>query len=77
MAGCPLPWMQVKRMVIPDALRVLRLQHGHKFCKLGDLSAAVRGGHRGAGARRELGTWQGVEVEEGWNRAKKGCPGTG
>lgn len=36
-------------MVIPDALRVLRLQHGHKYCKLGDLSSAVRCRSRGVG----------------------------
>lgn len=43
-AACP----QVKRMVIPDALKVLRLQHGHKNCRLGDVAASVRRG-RGAG----------------------------
>ncbi len=32
---------KVKRLVVPDALKVLRLQHGHKFCKLGDLSNSV------------------------------------
>ena len=26
---------------MPDALRVLRLQHGHRCCKLGDLSTSV------------------------------------
>ena len=40
--GVPPPYDKVKRMVVPDALKVLRLQHGHKFCKLGDLSTAVR-----------------------------------
>lgn len=38
--------MQVKRLVVPEALRVLRLQHGHKYCKLGDLSAAVGWRHQ-------------------------------
>jgi large subunit ribosomal protein L13Ae len=40
--GIPPPYDTKKRMVVPDALKVLRLQHGHKFCKLGDLSSAVR-----------------------------------
>lgn len=39
--GIPPPYDKVKRMVVPDALKVLRLQHGHKFCKLGDLSNSV------------------------------------
>lgn len=39
--GVPPPYDKKKRLVVPDALKVLRLQHGHKFCKLGDLSASV------------------------------------
>ena len=39
--GVPPPYDKVKRLVVPDALKVLRLQHGHKFCKLGDLSNSV------------------------------------
>jgi large subunit ribosomal protein L13Ae len=39
--GIPTPYDKTKRMVIPAALKVLRLQHGHRFCKLGDLSASV------------------------------------
>ena len=39
--GIPEPYDKKKRMVVPDALKVLRLQHGHRFCLLGDLSAAV------------------------------------
>lgn len=41
--GVPPPYDKVKRLVVPDALQVLRLQHGHRFCKLGDLSALVSG----------------------------------
>ena len=40
--GIPPPYDKRKRMVIPDALKVLRLQHGHRYCKLGDLSHSVR-----------------------------------
>ena len=39
--GVPPPFDRKKRLVVPDALKVLRLQHGHKYCKLGDLSASV------------------------------------
>ena len=43
--GIPPPYDKTKRMVVPDALKVLRLQHGHKYCKLGDLSKSVSLGH--------------------------------
>jgi len=39
--GCPAPFDKVKKLVVPDALKVLRLQHGHKYCELGELSTAV------------------------------------
>ena len=39
--GVPAPYDRVKRLVVPDALKALRLQEGHRFCKLGDLSTAV------------------------------------
>jgi len=32
---------RTKRMVIPDALKVMRLQPGHKYCLLGELSKEV------------------------------------
>eukprot|EP00877_Chromochloris_zofingiensis_P001191 jgi/Chrzof1/11072/Cz05g22130.t1 len=46
--GVPPPYDKVKRLVVPDALQVLRLQHGHRFCKLGDLSALVGWKHKEA-----------------------------
>ncbi|CDP20593.1 unnamed protein product [Coffea canephora] len=39
--GVPPPYDKTKRMVIPDALKVLRLQAGHKYCLLGGLSSEV------------------------------------
>jgi len=39
--GCPHPYDRVKKVVIPGALRVLRLRPGRKFCRLGDLSKEV------------------------------------
>ena len=37
--GMPFPYDQQKRMVMPDALRTLRLKAARKFCSLGDLAA--------------------------------------
>lgn len=39
--GVPPPYDKVKRLVVPDALQVLRLQHGHRFCKMGQLAQSV------------------------------------
>ncbi|CAJ2675837.1 unnamed protein product [Trifolium pratense] len=39
--GIPPPYDKIKRMVVPDALKVLRLQKGHKYCLLGQLSSEV------------------------------------
>jgi large subunit ribosomal protein L13Ae len=37
--GVPHPYDKVKKMVVPEALRNLRLRPGRKFCRLGDLAA--------------------------------------
>ena len=39
--GIPPPYDTVKRAVVPDALKVLRLQPQHAACKLGELSSRV------------------------------------
>ena len=39
--GVPPPYDRKNRMVIPDALKVLRLQPGHKYCLVGRLSKEV------------------------------------
>nr|P93099.1 RecName: Full=Large ribosomal subunit protein uL13; AltName: Full=60S ribosomal protein L13a [Cyanophora paradoxa]CAA71090.1 ribosomal protein L13a [Cyanophora paradoxa] len=39
--GVPPPYDKMKRMVIPQALRVLRLKPGRKFCVLGRLATEV------------------------------------
>ncbi|KAL5073228.1 hypothetical protein RYX36_012212, partial [Vicia faba] len=39
--GIPPLYDKIKRMVVPDALKVLRLQKGHKYCHLGKLSTEV------------------------------------
>lgn len=45
--GIPAPYDRMKRFVVPDALKVLRLQPGHKYCLLGKLSEEV-GWHHSA-----------------------------
>merc|ERR1712099_69569 len=39
--GVPPPYDKKKRMVVPSALKVLRLKPGRKFCSLGRLSHDV------------------------------------
>uniref|UniRef100_A0A061SE45 Large subunit ribosomal protein L13Ae n=1 Tax=Tetraselmis sp. GSL018 TaxID=582737 RepID=A0A061SE45_9CHLO len=39
--GVPAPYDTQKRVVVPDALRILRLAAGHKFCTLKELSTSV------------------------------------
>jgi large subunit ribosomal protein L13Ae len=39
--GVPPPYDKVKRVVVPDALRVLRLKPGRKFTLLGKLAGEV------------------------------------
>ena len=36
--GIPYPYDQKKRLVVPDALKILRLKSHRKFCVLGDLA---------------------------------------
>eukprot|EP00916_Digyalum_oweni_P027574 GHVL01045100.1.p1 GENE.GHVL01045100.1~~GHVL01045100.1.p1 ORF type:complete len:212 (+),score=28.08 GHVL01045100.1:59-694(+) len=43
--GIPAPFDRKKRMVIPDALKVLRLKPHRKNCRLGDLSEKVGWGY--------------------------------
>ncbi|XP_057534818.1 60S ribosomal protein L13a-4 [Amaranthus tricolor] len=43
--GVPPPYDKTKRVVVPDALKVLRLQKGHKYCLLGRLSKEVGWNH--------------------------------
>lgn len=39
--GIPPPYDKIKRMVVPQALRVLRLKPGRKYCTVGRLSHEV------------------------------------
>jgi large subunit ribosomal protein L13Ae len=44
--GIPPPYDKCKRAVVPEALKVLRLGAGHKYCVLGDLSHRVGWKHQ-------------------------------
>ncbi|KAF3567784.1 hypothetical protein DY000_02012179 [Brassica cretica] len=59
--GVPPPYDKVKRMVIPDALKVLRLQAGHKYCLLGRLSSEVGWNHYDT-IKRKLGFTFGIMI---------------
>lgn len=37
----PAPYDTKKRMVVPDALKIVRLKNFRKFCTLGDLASEV------------------------------------
>lgn len=39
--GIPFPYDQKKRMVIPEALKCLRMRSNRRFCVLGDLCHAI------------------------------------
>jgi large subunit ribosomal protein L13Ae len=39
--GIPYPYDQKKRMVVPEALKVLRMKSHRDFCSLGDLASGV------------------------------------
>ena len=51
--GIPFPYDKVKRMVVPDALKALRLQHGHRYCTLGPLASSIGWKHQEAVAALE------------------------
>ena len=39
--GIPHPFDRLKRLVVPGALRTVRLRPGRKYCRLGDLASQV------------------------------------
>jgi len=51
--GTPFPYDHMKRVVVPFALRVLRLKPGRKYCRLGDLATSVGWAHDGLIKRLE------------------------
>jgi len=67
--GVPPPYDRTKRMVIPDALKVLRLQAGHKYCLLGQLSKEV--GWNYADTIRELEEKRKEKAKVSYDRRKQ------
>lgn len=51
--GVPPPYDKVKRVVVPQALRVLRLKPGRKYCSVGRLSHEVGWKYQGVVERLE------------------------
>lgn len=53
-------------MVIPDALKVLRLQHGHRYCQLVRVT--------GAAGALERDCWFGALEQDSWLAGMDSCP---
>lgn len=51
--GCPFPYDHKKRMVVPEALKVLRMKSHRRFCSMGDLAALGGWTKQGVVARLE------------------------
>ena len=51
--GIPEPYDKLKRVVVPDALKVLRMRADRNFCLLGELSKEVGWGYTDLVARLE------------------------
>merc|ERR1711981_967954 len=51
--GIPEPFNSVKRVVVPDALRVQRLRPGRKYCSLGRLASELGWGYKDIVAKYE------------------------
>ncbi|TFJ87742.1 hypothetical protein NSK_001092 [Nannochloropsis salina CCMP1776] len=51
--GIPAPYDTKKRVVVPQALKILRLKPGRRFCTLSRLAHEVGWGHRDLVARLE------------------------
>lgn len=58
--GVPPPYDKKKKMVVPQALRVLRLQPGRKYCTVGRLSHEVGWKYQDVVARSVITRWRGV-----------------
>ena len=73
--GVPPPYDKKKRMVVPQALRVLRLKPGRKYCTVGRLSHEVGWKYQDVVARSVQHSHTGpiilavVDEKEIWNLA--------
>ena len=55
--GVPPPYDKVKRVVVPQALRVLRLKPGRKYCTVGRLSHEVGWKYKDVVERLVMASW--------------------
>ena len=61
--GVPGPYDKKKRMVVPQALRVLRLKPGRKYCTVGRLSHEVGWKYRDVVERYvEISSWMKIKM---------------
>jgi large subunit ribosomal protein L13Ae len=66
--GIPAPYDKVKRACVPEALKVLRLGEGHRFCVLGDFCAQI--GWKHAAIVKELEGKREAAASEYWAKKK-------
>ena len=66
--GVPPPYDMVKKMVVPQALRILRLKPGRKYCTVGRLSHEVGWKYQDVVARYVItvGWWRNNDCGMGW-----------
>merc|ERR1712216_886377 len=67
--GIPAPYDKVKRAVVPEALKVLRLGEGHRFCVLGDFCEQI--GWKHGAIVKELEAKRQTAASEYWAKKKE------
>jgi large subunit ribosomal protein L13Ae len=67
--GIPAPYDKVKRAVVPEALKVLRLGEGHRFCVLGDFCEQI--GWKHGAIVKELEAKRQTAASEYWAQKKE------
>lgn len=67
--GIPSPYDRQKKMVVPDALKVVRLKPGRDFCVLGEL--ATHAGWKHYGLIKDLETTRKQKAAEFYDAKKK------
>jgi len=69
--GVPPPYDKVKRVVVPQALRVLRLKPGRKYCTVGRLSHEVGWKYQDVVERYVIQAWRLCKPEANINRLEE------
>ncbi len=68
--GCPLSWNTKKKMVVPDALKVVRLKPRSRYCQQGDISTVC--GWKSESLLRDLEVKRVAKNKE-WHQKKTKC----